>query len=551
MPTARYDTQSKFQPVPDRLPAILGFTLIELIIVMIIIGIISGITTRTMLRVFQNANYASTISELNVIAEAMVGNPEIVQNNIRTNFGYVGDTFQFPPTLDDLVSNVSSVDGWDGPYIDVGFQDDPDYYKTDAWGNPYIYTLPADPTQPPTILTPANGDTIVRQIASSVNSILGNTVTVRLINAKGIEVDGTSGEVQISYSTTWHDLTWSKTTGFQISSVPIGLYQLRAISGGDTTYKSLAVDPDNRTTSQPQEMLIFPSWGDLVAVPGSIIVEGTCQDQLYFGIKNTGSVTYDINQLGIGYGQLDSNCWNCSHPYLESMMVSNAEYWNWNTNGTTALVDSGAIITLDQKLKLYAGSNILGPFTFQDETDGSGNCVNLNGTFFTFKFFSSLSPTRTVTLNAPGNCTTPVLSVNGSITRTADEIDIPVKNTSLVTATFNSLQISTDLVDPAYLAFVQFDGVYAWQAPVAVECPGLSRPRVDNGSTGTANFLSCTGYLAPTIAGNATTTIKLKIEGSATGSTPDVLTTGTNVDLTFYFTCPSGHSQSLSNLILP
>ncbi|NQU27848.1 MAG: type II secretion system protein GspG [Candidatus Marinimicrobia bacterium] len=522
-----------------------GFTMIELVLVIIIIGIISGIATRSLVRVFRNANYTSTVSELNVLAEAMVGNPAIIQNNLRTNYGYVGDIGQFPPTLEDLISNVSGLDGWDGPYIDLGFSDDPDYYKQDAWNNPYVYTVPGDLNNPPIIMTPADGDTLTREIAKSVNSILNNTITIQLLNSDGVKIDGNNGIVQIYYTGSWHDFSYSNDNGFQIFTVPIGIYQIQAIAGSDTTYKSVGVGPDNSTTGQPAEMLVYASWGDLQIIAGSVGIEGTCQDQLYFDLKNTGSVTYEISQVGLAWGSQDSSCWNCEHPYLKSLHASGNQYWLWN-DGHSALVDSGAIIALDSKLYLYSGENTLGPFTFEDASDGTGNCINVSGSAFTFKFFSNLAPTRTISFNGPGSCGTPSLSINGTVTWGSGFINIPVKNTGALTATFTANEITTDIASLAYLSKVQYGGSDFWAAPGIAECSGVTRPRVDGDLTGIANFQACTGWDLATLVGNETTTIRIELMDDASGSTGVTLSSGIIIDLQFNFVCPSGHTQLIS-----
>lgn len=526
---------------------ITGFTLIELVLVIIIIGIVASIASRSMVRVFTNANYNSTIAELEILAEAMVGNPDIVANNIRTNYGYVGDCGQFPPTLDDLVTNVSNVDGWDGPYIDIGFSDDTDYYKADAWNNPYIYTLPSNPDEAPTIMTPADGDTLIREISATINSVINNTITILLLNEDGVTVDGTNGQVQIEYVESWHDFTYSSQSGFQISTVPIGIFQIRAMTSGDTTYKSVAVGPDNTTTSQPMEMMVYSSWGDINLVSGSVSIEGTCLDQMYFDVNNTGTVTFEIDQIGFYYYQLANDCWNCEHPYLASFSSYSTEYWAWNTNGRSALIDSGAIITLDEELPIYGGENTLGPFTFEDASDGTGNCINIQGTYFTIKFFSNISPTKTIAFNGPGSCTTPVLSQSGTVTWDSDEINITIENSGILTATFSSIDITTDIsAATAYLASVQFDGSTFWAAPGDASCPGLTRPRIDGNNTGTANFVACTGYSAPSITGNDSQTLTFNIEQDATGTTDVPLGSSDYIILDFYFDCPENHSQSIS-----
>ena len=91
-----------------------GMTLMEIIIVVIILGILAGISMRSIQRIDSNARFNETIDEMNILAEAIVGNPSVIQNDIRIDFGYVGDTGVMPPTIEDLFSNVSSVSGWEG-----------------------------------------------------------------------------------------------------------------------------------------------------------------------------------------------------------------------------------------------------------------------------------------------------------------------------------------------------------------------------------------------------------------------------------------------------
>jgi general secretion pathway protein G len=57
---------------------------------------------------------------------------------------YFQDTWQFPPTFDDLQANVSAVAGWNGPYmaaISSGHAGQNLSLTADAWGNAYTVTV--------------------------------------------------------------------------------------------------------------------------------------------------------------------------------------------------------------------------------------------------------------------------------------------------------------------------------------------------------------------------------------------------------------------------
>lgn len=67
-----------------------GMTLIELVMVIIIIGIIAGVAMESMDSVIETGRFESTRKELDALASAIVGNPDLVSNGSRIDFGYVG-----------------------------------------------------------------------------------------------------------------------------------------------------------------------------------------------------------------------------------------------------------------------------------------------------------------------------------------------------------------------------------------------------------------------------------------------------------------------------
>jgi general secretion pathway protein G len=118
-----------------------GFTLLEVIIVIGIISLMVGILVPMVYRVWESSEVDTTKERISDLKIAMAGDPNLIQNGVRTHFGYVGDIGQLPMTesLQDLVKQPTWVtNNWNGPYLPRGF--DPNDYATDAWGTLIHYT---------------------------------------------------------------------------------------------------------------------------------------------------------------------------------------------------------------------------------------------------------------------------------------------------------------------------------------------------------------------------------------------------------------------------
>ena len=146
-----------------------GFTLVEVIITIIIAGILGAIALRSVLVVSDTAKIEQTKAELNNIGFAIVGNPELENNGIRSDFGYVGDVGAMPSNLDALHSNPGGYATWKGPYIENRFSQITNDYKEDAWGTAYSYSGVS-------ISSSGSGSGIVKQVANSTDDILINQV---------------------------------------------------------------------------------------------------------------------------------------------------------------------------------------------------------------------------------------------------------------------------------------------------------------------------------------------------------------------------------------
>ena len=134
-----------------------GFTLIELVIVIVILGIVAGVAIPRFSSLTEQSRLSATKDEMLRLKEAIVGDPRVISSGEYINRGFLGDV-GFPPSrlLDlavkpDSISSYNAVTriGWNGPYIDSASQN----YLKDAWGNNYVYS-PAARTITSTGTTP-------------------------------------------------------------------------------------------------------------------------------------------------------------------------------------------------------------------------------------------------------------------------------------------------------------------------------------------------------------------------------------------------------------
>jgi len=101
-----------------------GFTLIELMIVIVILGILAGLVGTQVMKQPDKAKVAAAQTEIAVFESALQH--------------YALDVGDYPSTeegLPALLEAPEGVENWDGKYITKG-------KFTDPWGNPYVYVYP-------------------------------------------------------------------------------------------------------------------------------------------------------------------------------------------------------------------------------------------------------------------------------------------------------------------------------------------------------------------------------------------------------------------------
>ncbi len=223
-----------------------GFTLIEIVLVVVILGLLAGIAVNRLAPVREKALVQQTKHEMNTLAIAICGNPEIRSGGVRTDFGYVGDVGALPPNLDALISNTMGYGTWNGPYLyDINPQL-PGDFKTDEWGQPYVLSGV-------TITSTGSGETLRRHLAPSLDDLLNNELCGTLL-----DLDGTPPGSDYTDSVTVRLFvpdgaggTAIKTTVtdaggyFNFDSIPIGAHELEIIyePRDDTVRRYLTVTP--------------------------------------------------------------------------------------------------------------------------------------------------------------------------------------------------------------------------------------------------------------------------------------------------------------------
>ena len=228
-----------------------GFSLIELTIAIIIIGVLVGLVLQSMTSVVGDARRIKTERELEQLAIAIVGDANLTQGGGRTDFGYVGDIGSFPPNLNALYNNPGGHSTWDGPYIPSGFTQDSTGLKTDEWGAAYNYSGGV------TITSTGSGSTITKKIARSAQDYLLNVIngTVRdgadslpgvtFRDSVDIEItvpNGSGGTLTKSYNP-------DSVGNFRLDSLPVGTHKLRIIytPNVDTIFRYLTVYPRHKS----------------------------------------------------------------------------------------------------------------------------------------------------------------------------------------------------------------------------------------------------------------------------------------------------------------
>ena len=98
-----------------------GFSLIELLVVLVILGLIAGLVVPNVMQRGEDANVRAAKAEIQRLSMAVDE--------------FYLDTGRAPRELRELVERPNNVRSWNGPYVNNSNLNDP-------WDNPYPYRFP-------------------------------------------------------------------------------------------------------------------------------------------------------------------------------------------------------------------------------------------------------------------------------------------------------------------------------------------------------------------------------------------------------------------------
>ena len=98
-----------------------GFTLVEILLVVVIIGILAALVIPRIAGSSERARVTAATTDINGGIKSALGAYEV-------DMGY------YPKSLQDLITAPGDARNWHGPYLDS--------LPQDPWGHPYIYVFP-------------------------------------------------------------------------------------------------------------------------------------------------------------------------------------------------------------------------------------------------------------------------------------------------------------------------------------------------------------------------------------------------------------------------
>ncbi|PKK82912.1 MAG: hypothetical protein CVT49_11415 [candidate division Zixibacteria bacterium HGW-Zixibacteria-1] len=372
-----------------------GMTLIELVMVIIIIGIISGVAMKTMESSIETGRVESTRTEMQALADAMVGKPDLMSNGSRIDFGYVGDVGSLPPDLDALVAAPSGFSTWNGPYISNNFVEASDDFKKDGWGVEYAYGGSL------TITSSGSGSNLTKQLAADITDLTANSIRGTILDAESIPPGTHSGEVDViiefpdgAGSMSTLTVKPSPSGNYSLAGLPMGNHTITVVSTttNDTVFSYVTVPPRSSVVNNIRFGYALWSGGGgpgggsgVEYVAGSATTTNGGRD-VEFNITNNSGANITIDWLEAVYTHSPT-------AYYERVRWDNASV----ANQTSPRFGSGDRATFNSSKTLTDGSTITIKLQdFNTSPSGGGPAANMAGTAFSITFSDGSSITFTI-----------------------------------------------------------------------------------------------------------------------------------------------------------
>ncbi len=103
-----------------------GYTLVEILVVLVILGLLAALVAPNLIRTGDKGRIATT--------RAQISNLETALDSFRLDVGRYPNSQE---GLQALQERPAGIDRWDGPYLKKGV-------PPDAWGHPYVYKSPGE-----------------------------------------------------------------------------------------------------------------------------------------------------------------------------------------------------------------------------------------------------------------------------------------------------------------------------------------------------------------------------------------------------------------------
>ncbi len=239
-----------------------GFSLVELAVVLVVIGIMVGVVMESMTARLEDSRFVETEREMELLVQAIVGSASVTPGGQRSDFGYVGDVGAFPPDLQALRVNPGSYSTWDGPYFESRFAEDSLGFKLDGWGKPYTYTGGL------TITSTGRGSPIEKKIADDFSDYLINSFSGTVTDVNGDPpgpdyADSVRIEITIpdgSGGTVTRGCAPGSGGQFTLDSLPVGTHSLQIIyrPDQDTLRRYLTILPRHKS---PHTYVLVSTFG--------------------------------------------------------------------------------------------------------------------------------------------------------------------------------------------------------------------------------------------------------------------------------------------------
>jgi len=170
-----------------------GVTLLELLVVLMILSIIPTAAVRTWDVTLERGRAETTASKLRQIVSVIVGDPDYIVAGQRADFGFVGDEGRLPKNLRELVDRPAGDSVWRGPYLRSTFNQSPDGFRIDGWGDTIVYGYEAYGNNTDSLWVRSYGGRGMADrsrwqtlnLPNTYKALFGNPVDGQIVDARG------------------------------------------------------------------------------------------------------------------------------------------------------------------------------------------------------------------------------------------------------------------------------------------------------------------------------------------------------------------------------